>query len=74
MAFGKTRDLSDYPKGGFTFFIESQKKTPAEEATRAVEGAVAQRQQEAVNQPTEQTVCITGTGSKYHRSGRHHLR
>lgn len=28
MAFGKTHDLSDYPKGGFTFSIESQKKHP----------------------------------------------
>lgn len=28
MAFGKTRDLNDYPKGGFTFSIESQKKHP----------------------------------------------
>lgn len=73
MAFGKTHDLSDYPKGGFTFSIESQ-KTPAEEATRAVEGAEAQRQQETVNQPTEQTACITDTGSKYHRSGCRHLR
>ena len=52
-------------------------RAAAEEAQRQQEEAAAaeaQRQQESYTQPVEQTVYITDTGLKYHRSGCRYLR